>query len=111
MLYRHVKQMIWDHTTYFICANISVNLIVKKHLIVRNDAAEISPLSDRIIGIMVLENNFKVERIPNFCIIHYICILPKFLHKGYGSYLMGKSFSSDKELKHIAVYTVTRLMH
>ena len=59
ILYRHVKQMICDHTTYFLCANVSKNLIAKENIIIRDGLTEISPTNNRIIGVMVLEKGFQ----------------------------------------------------
>ena len=37
MLYRHIKEMIYDHTTYFICANVVNDLVTKYDPIVRQN--------------------------------------------------------------------------
>ena len=84
LLYRYVKEMLCDHTTYVICTNAIDNLIYANNLCVRNDVVDVSPTKkDRIIGVMVLEKNFKVKQTHSNCIIHYIYVLPKFRRKGF----------------------------
>ena len=62
---------------------------------------------------MVLEKGFKVQQYINNCIIHYIYILLNLSGKGYGTYIIGKVFRSDKELEFAKIiwfyYTNTRL--
>ena len=86
--------MVYTYTTYFIGANTSNklivkdNLIIKDNLVVRNDVADNSPTNDIIIGVTVLDKDFKVKRLPNCYIIHYIYVLPNLHCKGYRTYLM-----------------------
>ena len=60
---------------------------------------------------MVIEKNVEDKTKVNYIIIHYMCILPKWRHKGYGKYLMDKAFASDAELENVKFYIVTRLVH
>ena len=46
----------------------------------------------------------------NNCLVHYMCIFPKFQRKGYGKYFMSKVFKCDDKLDG-RVYAVTRLIH
>ena len=55
MLYRHVKEIVCNHTTYFLWANINNNLIVKDNLIVGEGVIDDSPSSESIIGVMLIE--------------------------------------------------------
>lgn len=100
MLYRYVKEVVSNYSTYFLCAEDSFHS--------KNIKSE--SCHDTIIGVMVIEKNVVYKSQVN-CIIHYMCILPKWRRKGYGTYLMGKAFASDSALENIKVYAVTRLMH
>ena len=49
-------------------------------------------------GARVIEKNLKVKHILTNSIINYICILPKFQRKGFGTYFMVKVLQSDAQL-------------
>ena len=100
MLCRHVKEVVSNYTTYFLC--------VEDYIDSKNVKSE-SP-HDTIIGVMVIDKNV-VEKSQVNCIIHCMGILPKWCRKGYGKYLMVMVFVSDSSLENIKVYAVTRLIH
>ena len=111
LLYMHMKKMVCDHTTYFLCVNVSNNIIAKNNLVFRNNVVVISLTTDRTVGIMVLEKGFKVKQLQNCCIIQHIYILSKFCRKVYRTYLMVKLFRVNKDLERVKVYAATRLIH
>ena len=71
MLYRHVKEIINNYTTYFLCTEESID---SKHV-------NSETCTDTIIGVMVIENNVSEKSKVNR-IIHYIYILPKWHRRG-----------------------------
>ena len=99
MLYRYVKEVVSNYSTYFLCAEDSFH----------NKNIKSESCHDTIIGVMVIEKNVVDKSQVNY-IIHYICILPKWRRKGYGSYLMGEAFASDFALENVKLYVVTRSM-
>ena len=60
---------------------------------------------------MIAIDNIALVKTKVNCIIHYMCILPKWRRKGYEKYLMGKLFASVLELDHLKIFSVTRLIH
>ena len=58
----------------------------------------------------MIEKNVSGKSKINY-IIHYMCILPKWHRRGYGTYLKGKIFAIGSELENVKVYEVTRLIH
>ena len=101
MLYRHVKEMVSNNTTYFLCAENSIIRENKKYL---------STYTEITICVMVIQKNIQVKTKVN-CIIYCMHILLKRHHKWYRTDLMGKIFASDLELDNMRVHTVTRLIH
>ena len=100
MLYRHVKEIISNYTIYLLCAEDSIDSKYVKSEI----------CTDTIIGVMVIEKNDN-DKSKVYSGIHYMCILPKWRRRAYGTYLMGKIFACDSELENVKLYTVTRLIH
>ena len=100
ILYRHVKEVGSNYSTYFLCAADYID----------SNNVKIGSSYNIIIGVMVIEKNV-VEKFQVNCIIRYMCILPKWRRKGYGKYLMGMAFLSDYSLDNVKAYAVTRLIH
>ena len=102
--------MVCYHTAYFLYNNVSNNLIDVEHLSVRNDVADMSlATNNRVIGVMVLDMDFKVKRILNNCITHYIYILPKLRCKVF-EHTLWLIYSKVMNLEYIIDYAVTRLI-
>ena len=88
--------MVCDHETYFLCANV-VNELILKH-------------DSKILGVIVIEINVQV-RSRKSSIIHYIFVLPKLIHRDYGTYLLGNVFSSDPGIENRKLYAVAKLIN
>ena len=57
ILYRHVKEIVYNHTTCFLCTNVRNNLIVKDNIIVREAVTDDSPSGKKGVGVMIIEKN------------------------------------------------------
>ena len=111
ILYRHVKQMVCDHTSYVLCTQVSGDFIDVSNISIISSVAGLIPENIvTSIGVMVVETKLEVKKLKNNCIIHYMCIFPNSQRKGYGRYVMSKVFKYYTDLDG-RVYAVTRSIH
>ena len=68
MLYRHVKQMVCDHTSYVLCTQFSGDCTCIFDLSVTNSVADLTPdKKGKIIGVMVIETKLEVKNLQITC--------------------------------------------
>ena len=64
MFYRHVKQMVCGHTSYFLCTQVSGDCTDISNISITHSVADLTPeKTGKISGLMVIETKLEVKKL------------------------------------------------